>query len=582
MSSDGRLDYPKEMDQNILFRERLLRNCKADLSLQRFVKEQFYKDILFAFNVIFWTYDPRSRPQHLPFITYPEFQDDAILELNHHIQNGVDLLIDKSRDMGVSWIVTTVFLWNWLRPEAGNDFLLGSRKEPLVDKKGNLDTLMEKCRYNIYKLPDFLVPKGFDPNKHDNHLQLFNPESRCPITGESTNEHFATGGRYRAVLFDEAAKWGSTAEPAWISAGDSTPCRIAVSTPFGMGTHFSRLRFSKTTRVLSFHWSKHPKKAIGAYCDLETKKVRSPWYDQECKRREATPLSIGQELDIDYVTSGSPAFSTESLKTINNLCGEKKGKRYNLAHNSWIPHERGKYILFRRPDPECQYAIGADCAEGVEGADYSAAIVLNRNTFSIDAVYHARTPPDHFAYDLMTLGYIYGGRDKERGALLGIETNSIGLGTAIECENQDYPNLYYHTHEHLSTKKVTQQLGWRTTRLTKRVLIASIESYLFDATQFHYFIPKIVVDELMTYVVMGSRGENVKYGADTGCFDDLVIGLGIALVVHQFAPLRQKRILKLVGPHIIEKDRTKIPTVHDRCMNTLKKKQLRRTADPLY
>lgn len=578
MSSGNRLEYPRDRDENILFREKLIRTCDNNVQMQEFVKEQFYEDILFAFNVIFWTYDPRHRPHHLPFITYP-FQDEGILLIKDHIERGEDLLVDKSRDMGVSWMVTTVFLWHWLRPGAGNDFMLGSRKEPLVDKKGNLDTLMEKCRYNLYKLPDWLFPKGFNKNKHDNYLQLYNPESGCPIEGESTNEHFATGGRYKAVLFDEAAKWGETAEPAWVSAGDSTPCRVAVSTPYGMGTHFARLRFSKTTKVLSFHWTKHPLKAEGSYCDLGTKQVRSPWYDAECVRRAATPLSIGQELDIDYVTSGSPAFSTQYLKTLRASAGEVTPKSYNLHGGVWMPNENGKFNIIRKPRPDCQYAIGADAAEGVEGGDYCAAPVLNRHTMNIDAYYHFRTTPDHFAYDLMTLGYMYGGRDKDRGALLAIETNSIGSGTAIECDNQGYPNMYYHVNEHMANKKVTQRLGWLTTRMTKKVLVSQIESFLHDCVQFGYFVPLAIVDELLTFVVRGTRGEHVKYEADSGCNDDLVMSLGIALMAHVSSPLLPVTVTKVIGPHIIERDAKKAPSVHDRCMNTLRRKNLANIMD---
>jgi hypothetical protein len=193
---------------------------------------------------------------------------------------------------------------------------------------------------------------------------------------------------------------------------------------------------------------------------------------------------------------------------------------------------------------------------------------------NIDAYYHFRTTPDHFAYDLMTLGYMYGGRDKERGALLAIETNSIGSGTAIECDNQGYPNMYYHTNEHMANKKVTQRLGWLTTRMSKKILVAAIESFLHDAVQFGYFIPAAIVDELMTFVVRGTKGEHVKYEADSSCNDDLVMSLGIALMAHVSTPLLPITVTKIIGPHVIYKDVKPDPTVQDRCMNTLKKKNI--------
>jgi len=240
----------------------------------------------------------------------------------------------------------------------------------------------------------------------------------------------------------------------------------------------------------------------------------------------------------------------------------------------WLPNEHGRFNIIRKPRSDCQYAIGADAAEGVEGGDYCAAPVINRHTMSIDAYYHFRTTPDHFAYDLMTLGYIYGGRDGDRGALLAIETNSIGSGTAIECDNQGYPNLYYYVNEHMAHKKVTQRLGWVTTRMSKKLLVAAIESYLHDAMQFGYFIPLEIVDELLTFVVRGTRGEHVKYEADSGCNDDLVMALGIALMAHVSSPLLPITVSKVIGPHVIYKDEKPDPTVQDRCMKTLRQKNI--------
>ena len=126
-------------------------------------------------------------------------------------------------------------------------------------------------------------------------------------------------------------------------------------------------------------------------------------------------------------------------------------------------------------------------------------------------MYHARTSPDHFAYDIMTLGYLYGGRDGSEGALLAIENNSIGMATVLKADEEDYPNLYYHVNEHLATKTPTRQMGWKTTRATKKILIGEIESYLFNAQQFAYFLPLTLLEELTTFVIKGTKGEMLKY-----------------------------------------------------------------------
>jgi hypothetical protein len=577
---NSKYEYPTDFSENIIYREYIVDLATKNEDVRKMEIHKVNTCPLYAFNTYFWTYDPRAKPYHLPFITY-DFQDEFILTLADHLERGEDLLVDKSRDMGVSWIVVSGFFYFWLRNTPGYNTLVGSRKEDLVDKKGNLDTLLEKARYQLYKLPQWLVPVGFNPSSHDIHMQLYNPQTGNTMQGESTNEHFATGGRYRAILFDEAAKWGQLAEAAWISAGDSSPCRVAVSTPFGMGTHFARLRHSNATKVMSFHWTKHPKKAEGSYCDIESKQIRSPWYDNECKRREATPLAIAQELDIDYVASGSPVFSMAYVKKCQTmteyLMSKLNVRKVSLMGGQVVPTENGALTIYNLPQKHQQYAIGADTAEGVALGDYSAGVVLNRNTMNIDAVYHARETPDQFAYALMTLGYLYGGRDGDQGALLAVENNSIGLATILKIDEEDYPNLYFHVNEHVSNKTVSKQMGWKTTRATKKVLIGEIESYLFDAQAHGYFVPGAILDEMKTFVLKGEKGSLLKYEADSGCNDDFVMALGIALVAHMSEDILPYRPVKIVGPHIFTQ--VKEPSLEELCMRTLREAKIKATID---
>jgi len=323
-------NYPKDYKENLAWRAKLLQLAHESPEQRLMLKRLFLEDPLFAFNAFFFTYDPRQHEQHQqPFCTYP-FQDDTILTLCDHIQRGKDLLIEKSRDMGASWMVLGVFVWFWLNPIGGGDFLLGSRIQDYVDEKGNMRTLMEKCRYIINKLPKWLKPKGYKSSLHDNFMKLRNPETNASITGESNNPNFSTGGRYKAILLDEFAKWEHTDRSAWSDAGDASPCRIPISTPFGAGGQYYDLVTDGTKKKLVLHWSLHPKKGEGAYCvwpkppwvdksvrvDSTTwwpdpsrtigSVLRSTWYDEEFIRR--TPLEVAQNLDIDYLGAGNPVF----------------------------------------------------------------------------------------------------------------------------------------------------------------------------------------------------------------------------------------------------------------------------------
>lgn len=230
-----------------------------------------------------WTFNPKMTLKHFPFILF-ECQKRAIREVVSHIDKGRDIFIEKSREMGVSWLVFCyIAFWYWLFRE-GTNGLLGSYKEKLVDDR-SIDSLFGKIDYALVNLPKWLIPNGFVMKKHRTKLKLYNPENGNVITGDTMNPNFGRGSRKTFIMFDELAFW-DYAKDAWESAGDSTNCRIANSTPNGYD-YYAMLRESGID-ILTLHWREHPLK------DNE-------WYAYECKRR--TEEEIAQELDISYTKS---------------------------------------------------------------------------------------------------------------------------------------------------------------------------------------------------------------------------------------------------------------------------------------
>lgn len=230
-----------------------------------------------------WTYNSRmvniGKSSHIPFFLY-EYQKDAIREMIDHIENGRDLLLEKSRDMGVTWIMVYVFLWFWLFRD-GINFLMGSYKEKLVDDRSD-DSMFGRLDYVLNGLPNWMMPKGFSGKKHRTKLMLVNPLNQNRITGDTMNPDFGRGSRKTAIFFDELGSW-MYAKDAWESTADVANCRIANSTPKG-ANYYYKLRYSGID-VMTLHWTLHPLK------DQE-------WYTYEKSRR--TPEEVAQELDISY------------------------------------------------------------------------------------------------------------------------------------------------------------------------------------------------------------------------------------------------------------------------------------------
>lgn len=539
--------YPKDYKENLVWRRSLLMRAKVSFDFRARVKELFHRDVLFAFNAFFYTLDVRRRPyHHQPFCTYP-FQDHAILNLVDSINNGKDLSIEKSRDMGVSWIVILVFLWYWLDPKGGADFLLGSRIEDYVDKKGDMRTVMQKARYAFYKLPKWLWPKNFKGKIHDNFMKLQNPETGSSITGESNNKNFSTGGRYLAVLLDEFAKWEITDRSAWMDCGDATPCRIPVSTPFGAGGQYYDIVTDPTKRKIRLHWSLHPIKAAGAYCnwprslddidlegEAEEKYVRSPWYDSECHRR--SPLEIAQNLDIDYIGAGNPVFDGKAGKRVGTLLritrSPQSYKEINLGELTLKdvsePRDSGGFLLvFKEPNPETLYSIGVDVVEGVEGGDFCSIKVLNRTTKDCDASYYSQISEVELARIIKCISIYFTTHDSP---WVGIETNGPGLSTFDFCtEVYDVDNLFMMPTYDSAKQSVSFKKGWRTTESSRNILIAGVKDWLISARG--WADPRLC-REFTTFV----RNKNGKPEAKEGCHDDEVIAWGIAIQVDLIAP----------------------------------------------
>lgn len=229
-----------------------------------------------------YTFDPRPHTEmkHLPFILF-DYQKQAIRWMVEHIEGGKDGLIEKSRDMGVTWIVFVyVPLYYWLFRD-GINILEGSYKERLVDDRSK-DSLFGMLDYAIDSLPKWLLPSGFNKEKHRTQMKLINPVTGNIISGDTMNPDFGRGTRKTVVLFDEHGSW-DYAKDAWESAGDSTSCRISNSTPKGYN-FYATLRNSGID-LLTLHWKLHPLKD-------------EAWYQFEKRRR--TEEEVAQELDISY------------------------------------------------------------------------------------------------------------------------------------------------------------------------------------------------------------------------------------------------------------------------------------------
>jgi len=266
-------------------RERALLTVKAqrDPKVRNAIVERCAKDPLFFINFACWTFDPRKENPHIPFILYP-YQQDLVLWLEERLQNKEDGVIDKSRDMGVSWVVMAWITWHWLFDDSFQA-LIGSRAEHQVDNR-LIDSHFGRLEYIVSRLPSFLKPPDFSFQKHRTHMKLVNPNRGSAIKGEASHSNFGRQGRFNVVFFDELAFWDKERQfAAWRSASEATRTRIAVSTPNGADNLFYQLVHEGKTPHIRIHWSLHPEKD-------------QAWYEKQ--RQRLTDAELAAEIDISY------------------------------------------------------------------------------------------------------------------------------------------------------------------------------------------------------------------------------------------------------------------------------------------
>ena len=248
------------------------------------------------------TYDPRlageGRVTRMPFVLFQR-QQDLVEFLLACIKGEEAGLVEKSRDMGATWVCSAFSVWLWLFWN-GAAIGWGSRKEQLVDKLGDPDSIFEKMRMLINGLPDLFLPQGWIPKVHMSFMKIINPANGATITGEA-GDNIGRGGR-KLVYFKDESAWYERPELIEAALSDNTRVPIDLSSVHGLGNVFHRRREAGAlwygeivpdrTQVFIMDWRDHPAKT-------------QAWYDTRKAKAELEGLLhiFAQEVDRSYSAS---------------------------------------------------------------------------------------------------------------------------------------------------------------------------------------------------------------------------------------------------------------------------------------
>lgn len=539
---DTGMKVPKKIDANLRFRAELLRRAEDDVDLQQDLMTICSKSILFWINTFCFTYkqfdiDPIKHKQvpaknkHIPFITW-DIQDKLVLRALYKIIAGEDLGCDKSRDMGATWIFLAVLHWIWLFwPDS--KILELSRTEDYVDKSGNHKALFWKHDYINLWLPEWMTPPDVGPGqKNRTKMRLHNELNGSTIEGESTTRNAARGDRRTVVLMDEFAAV-ENGEEMRSATTDVTPCRLINSTPLGPGTAYTRWIKSGQIEVFILDWRDHPEKGLERYTVYDEEKrawkIRSPWYDNEAKRR--SPQEMAQEIDRDHIGSGSIFFDPNMVETHKILFGAEPKGRYNIELVPGVANDELKDIIKKkdlkkvyckrapkgplkiwtnlidgRPDQSKSYTFGIDISKG-QGASNSVVSVRCEQTGEKIAEWaSALLPPYEFARVVVALAIWVGGANPRKLPFLIWEANGdpgIDFGKLM-VKVFIYPYFYRDESTGKITTKQTQKYGFHSSRIKKEELLGTYRRHLAIGGFINHSI--MALDEVVSYVYYDGGG----------------------------------------------------------------------------
>lgn len=269
------------------------------------------------------------------------------------------------------------------------------------------------------------------------------------------------------------------------------------------------------------------------------------WYiRKEIEQQEEMKQEFPSTPSEAFLTSGRRVFAAINVMQAEGQCQSPllvydiepvTGKRTKVqALRAGNAEELQRTLLnhllvWELPDPDEDYAIGGDVAEGLENRDRSSFDVVKKSSGEQVAHWFGYLDAELFAQLMTHVGRWY------NTAFIGPERNNHGHAV-IQKLREVYPHRAIYSEQYLDRDHddETPKLGWLTTAQSKPVIIEGLKSLLRESASGVRWIGTI--NELNTYVY-DARG---RMNAQTGCFDDQVMSYAIAQEMRARMPARPK------------------------------------------
>ncbi len=218
-------------------------------------------------------------------VTFP-FQDDVLTWMVWCIKEQKEGIIEKSRDVGASWM--WVFLTTWYALfHKGVTTLTMSQNADDVDNR-TAKSIFEKIRINLRTHPVWMRRGWEERGEKDKMMLVGIPETSGEMLGAVAKGAAGRGGR-GIPFFDEFAHIDEA--PQILEAGTAlSPCKFFISTPRGENNEFARMARDPKANKKTLHWTVHPLR-------------NALWEKKQREKPSMTDEYFAQEYEVSYTKS---------------------------------------------------------------------------------------------------------------------------------------------------------------------------------------------------------------------------------------------------------------------------------------
>ena len=451
-------------------------------------------------------------------------------------------LVLKARQIGITWLGAGYMLWKLLTMPGTRGLVVSINEDEAIKVVNRIFDM-------FMSLPEHLrfeakITKPTRDARPTTLIEFTFPDGRISsCVGLPSTRRAGHGETATLVLLDEYARheYARDSWKATFPTADNGGQVLVVSTANGVsneqsgeGNFFHHLWVNAEAYgvdVQFLPWDLHPDRGEHWY---ETNAKALPPAD----RAEQFPRTP----EDAFINTGECWFDLEALAWYSENAPLVETRRYKFVPDAATGRkakvavgEQYPIRVYIEPNPEHEYAIGADVATG-RGLDYSCAYVIDLVTMEIAAEFHAKIESDIFAEQLHFLGRKYG------TARIAVEMGG-GYGEPVIIALRDgvkgrphYPKLYRHTIGDRPDAHQLRNFGFPINTKTRPQLINQIEQVVRERSL--PGLPRTLIAELRTFV----RQKTLPSPrALEGCNDDRVFAFGLALEMYRQYGTHEKK-----------------------------------------